>query len=111
MCVVPLPTWVNDAATASGDAGSDLVPGLSWTVPLYRQVDIVVGPPVGDLGNGFIDRSPWFQPRLLGIGRVGRCWKWGQSFARAVEMNCERSTMANWLEICDRQRLMLTMMR
>lgn len=93
MRVVPLSAWVDDAATASGDASSDLVSGLRWIVPVYCQVDIVVGPPVGDLGDGFVDRSPWFQPRPLWVGRVGRGWERGQSFARAVEMISEHSIM------------------
>lgn len=89
----PLPTGVDEATTTGGDASSDCVSGLRRLILLLRQVDVVVGPPVGDLCNGFVDRGPGFQAGLLWIGRVGRCGKGGQSFARAAERNREHSTM------------------
>ena len=91
MCIVPLPTWVDDATTASGDTSSYFVSRLRRVLPQYRRVDVVVGPSFGDLGNGFIDRGPWLQTRLLGIGRMRRFWERRQNFARAAGMGCEHS--------------------
>ena len=93
MCIVPLPTWMDDATTAGSDTGSYFVSRLRRMVPRYRQVDVVVGPSFGDLGNGFIDRGPWFQTRLVGIGRMRRFWERWQDFARTAGMDCEHSRM------------------
>ena len=60
MRIVTLPTRVDDATTTGSDASSDFVPRLRWTISLFRQVDVVVGPAVRDLGNGFINGSPRF---------------------------------------------------
>lgn len=58
---------------------------------LFCQVDIVIRPPVGDVSDGFVDRSPWLQACLFWIGRVSWCWERGQSFARTAEMDCQQS--------------------
>ena len=91
MGIVPLPTWMDDATTAGSDTSSYFVSRLRRMVPRYRQVDVVIGPSFGDLGNGFIDRGPWLQTRLLGIGRMRRFWERGQNFTRAAGMDSEHS--------------------
>ena len=82
---------MNDATTAGSDTSSYFVSRLRRMVPQYRQVDVVVGPSFGDLGNGFIDRGPWLQTRLLRIGRMRGFWERWQNFARAAGMDCEHS--------------------
>lgn len=77
MRIVPLSTRMDDATATGGNASSDFVPGLRRVISLDRRVDIMVGPPGGDFGNGFIDGSPWFQTCLFRIGRVGLFWEGG----------------------------------
>lgn len=89
MRIVPLATWMNDAAATGSNARSDLVPRLRRIISHFRQVDIVIGPPVGDLGNGFVDRSPGFQACSFRIRRVGWFGERGEKFAWAKERNCQ----------------------
>ena len=90
-CVVPLPARMDDATTTGSYASSNFVPRLWCVLSLFRQVDIMIGPPVRDLGNSSIDRSPRFQTCLFGVGRMGRFWERGQIFARAAERKCQHS--------------------
>ena len=93
MCIVPLPAWMDDATPTGSDTSSYFVSRLRRMVPRYRQVDVVIGPSFGDLGNGFIDRGPWLQTRLLRIGRMRRFGERWQNFARAAGMDCEHLRM------------------
>ena len=71
MRIIPLPTRMDDATTTGGNASSYFVPRLRWIISLDRQVDVMIGPPGGDFGNGFVDCSPWFQTCLFRVGRMG----------------------------------------